>query len=51
MLNTLIKLYVVFCLSFYGFIIISEIISRKLPNTGYSKWWRKYFMDECEKCD
>jgi hypothetical protein len=31
--------------------IAGEATCSYLPNNRFSKWWRKYVVEECQECD
>jgi hypothetical protein len=47
----LIKILIILSVSIYGSLILGELIAMKKPTWKISKWWRKYIIDECKKCD
>lgn len=47
----IIKFLIICSVSFYGSLMLGQIIAKKKPNSKFGKWWREQVINECEKCD
>jgi hypothetical protein len=36
---------------FVSVFVLGELLTSNLPDTKFSKWWRKYVVYECQECE
>jgi hypothetical protein len=44
-------IYFLFFLITLSTVIIGEFVSKRLPKSFFSRWWKKNIIDDCKECD